>query len=479
MSFRTNFVAMFTGTALAQALPILASPLLTRLYGPEAFGLQTLFMGIAASLAVVATCRLDLAIVLPDDENEAKQIASLVFILSATVSTLTFCFGLVAFLFSDLFQSGNGVVWVLVLPVMVASMTVMQVGVAFATRTRSFRTIAGSGVINQTGFLLISSGIGMVTTSASGLVFGKFVGQILAATSVIRNFRLPIYTTGEWSVATFRQLIARYYQFFVFNTPYSLVGTIARDAPIFLFTAFSNIAAAGAYALARSMLLAPTLLVSNSLSQVFFKEAVAKKNDVRLEKLTLSLLSAGIFASAPLFAFAGVFGEPLFIKLFGISWGTAGMMAAALAPAAWLALQTGWPERLFEVHMRQGASFVVQISCDVVTAIAVASVLWVSKNPLWAVIAYTICNIAYHHIYLYALFKISAFSVLSLAKCLSKAWLLYLALWAGLGLQRQILGESLISLMLAGLVAGFAASLIGLYSYRKANQTRESLGDSL
>jgi hypothetical protein len=109
----------------------------------------------------------------------------------------------------------------------------------------------------------------------------------------------------------------------------------------------------------------------------------------------------------------------------------------------------------------------------------VASVLWVSKNPLWAVIAYTICNIAYHHIYLYALFKISAFSVLSLAKCLSKAWLLYLALWAGLGLQRQILGESLISLMLAGLVAGFAASLIGLYSYRKANQTRESLGDSL
>ncbi|MDO5896982.1 oligosaccharide flippase family protein [Agrobacterium sp. Azo12] len=478
MSFRTNFVAMFTGTALAQALPILASPLLTRLYGPEAYGLQTLFMGIAASLAVVATCRLDLAIVLPDDEAEAKQIASLVCMIAGAVSTLTFCFGLVAFLFFGLFQS-NGIVWVLVLPLMVVAITAMQVGVAFATRTRSFRTIAGSGVINQTGFLLISSGIGIVTTSTAGLVFGKFVGQVLAATSVLRNCLLPIHTTGEWNVPTFRQLIARYYQFFVFNTPYSLVGTIARDAPIFLFTAFSNIAAAGAYALARSMLLAPTLLVSNSLSQVFFKEAVAKKSDIRLEKLTLSILSAGIFASAPLFAFAGVFGEPLFIRVFGVSWGTAGMMAAALAPAAWLALQTGWPERLFEVHMRQGVSFVVQISCDVITAIAVASVLWASKNPLWAVIAYTICNIAYHHIYLYALFKISAFSVLSLAKCLLKAWLLYLALWAGLGLQRQLLGESLISLMLAGLVAGFAASLIGLYSYRKANQTRESLGDSL
>jgi len=479
VSFRTNFVAMFTGTALAQALPILASPLLTRLYGPEAFGLQTLFMGIAASLAVVATCRLDLAIVLPDDEDEAKTIASLIFILAGVVSALTFCFGLVAFLFFDLFQGQNGVVWVLVLPVMVATMAVMQISVAFATRTQSFRTIAGSGVINQAGFLLVSSGIGMVVTSTAGLVFGKFVGQILAAISILRHIRLPIYSKCEWNGTGFRQLISKYYQFFAFNTPYSLVGTVARDAPIFLFTAFSNIAAAGAYALARSMLLAPTLLVSNSLSQVFFKEAVAKKYDVRLEKLTLSLLSTGIFASAPLFAFVGVFGEQLFIRVFGVSWGTAGMMAAALAPAAWLALQTGWPERLFEVHMRQGVSFAVQISCDVITAIAVASVLWASKNPLWAVIAYAICNIAYHHIYLYALFKISAFSALSLAKCLLKAWLFYLALWAGLRLQGQLLGESLPSLMLAGLVAVIAASLIGLHSYRKANQTRESLGESL
>jgi O-antigen/teichoic acid export membrane protein len=70
VNFRSNAIAMLTGTVMAQALPLAASPLLTRLYSPEAFGLQTLFMGLAASLAVLATCRMDLAVVLPEGYEE-------------------------------------------------------------------------------------------------------------------------------------------------------------------------------------------------------------------------------------------------------------------------------------------------------------------------------------------------------------------------------------------------------------------------
>ena len=78
MSFRRNVLAMLTGTVLAQAIPLAISPLLTRLYTPEAIGLQTLFMGWAAVLGVLATCRYDLAVVLSDTTEEADRVTALV-----------------------------------------------------------------------------------------------------------------------------------------------------------------------------------------------------------------------------------------------------------------------------------------------------------------------------------------------------------------------------------------------------------------
>ena len=85
MSFLKNVIAMLSGTAAAQAIPLALSPVLTRLYSPEAIGLQTLFMGWTAALGVAATCRYDLAVVLPDSDDEADSIAAMVRAIATAV----------------------------------------------------------------------------------------------------------------------------------------------------------------------------------------------------------------------------------------------------------------------------------------------------------------------------------------------------------------------------------------------------------
>ncbi len=67
---------MIGGFAVAQAIPIAAAPLLARLYTPEAFGLQTLFMSATSVLIVVATLRLDLAILLAEETRKVNSSAS-------------------------------------------------------------------------------------------------------------------------------------------------------------------------------------------------------------------------------------------------------------------------------------------------------------------------------------------------------------------------------------------------------------------
>jgi O-antigen/teichoic acid export membrane protein len=54
-------LTLVAGGALAQALPLLLGPLLTRLFSPADFGHYHLFAAVAANLAVVACARYEFA----------------------------------------------------------------------------------------------------------------------------------------------------------------------------------------------------------------------------------------------------------------------------------------------------------------------------------------------------------------------------------------------------------------------------------
>jgi O-antigen/teichoic acid export membrane protein len=60
-------LTLVAGGALAQALPLLLGPLLTRLFSPADFGHYHLFAAVAANLAVVACARYEFALPLAAD----------------------------------------------------------------------------------------------------------------------------------------------------------------------------------------------------------------------------------------------------------------------------------------------------------------------------------------------------------------------------------------------------------------------------
>lgn len=66
-----------TGTAGAQAITMGFAPIITRLYGPEAFGLLGTFSAILAVLTPMAALTYPIAIVLPKDHADAKGLAKL------------------------------------------------------------------------------------------------------------------------------------------------------------------------------------------------------------------------------------------------------------------------------------------------------------------------------------------------------------------------------------------------------------------
>ena len=88
-SFIGNTVKLLTGNMIAQGLVLVVTPLLTRIFAPEAFGLAALFASVASILGVVACLRYELAIMLPNDDVEAANLlcASICFVMMFSAVT--------------------------------------------------------------------------------------------------------------------------------------------------------------------------------------------------------------------------------------------------------------------------------------------------------------------------------------------------------------------------------------------------------
>jgi len=148
--FSRNVLTLMTGTTIAQAIPIAISPILTRIYTPEDFGVFALYMSIASIVAVVATGRYELAIMLPKKDEDALNIIALSMIIAFFVSFITF---LIVFLFNAQITSllGNPEIsnWLYFIPITVLLTGIYQSFNYWSNRKKQYRRLATSRVIQS------------------------------------------------------------------------------------------------------------------------------------------------------------------------------------------------------------------------------------------------------------------------------------------------------------------------------------------
>ena len=87
--FASDILKLVSGTAFAQIITILASPILTRLYSPEAFGFLAIFISITSIVGVIACMRYELAIMLPKSDEKAANLLALCLLSVVAISGLT------------------------------------------------------------------------------------------------------------------------------------------------------------------------------------------------------------------------------------------------------------------------------------------------------------------------------------------------------------------------------------------------------
>ncbi|MCH1516619.1 MAG: oligosaccharide flippase family protein, partial [Alphaproteobacteria bacterium] len=180
--FKKNVLTLMAGTSVAQALPIAISPILTRIYTPEDFGLFAIYMALASIISIIVTGRYELAIMLPHKDEDGFQIMVFAMFITLILSlSLLLLVNIFNFEFASAIQHPEIAPYLYFLPFSVLITGLYQTLNFWHNRNKRYTNIAINRVVQNSGtasgqlcFPLVNQSFGLI----AGQIFGQFLGLI-------------------------------------------------------------------------------------------------------------------------------------------------------------------------------------------------------------------------------------------------------------------------------------------------------------
>lgn len=357
--FARNVLTLMTGAAVAQAIPVAISPILTRLYTPEDFGVLALFVAIATIFGSIASGRYERAIILPKKDEEAINI----FVLGVIITTaLSLMLLITAVLFNDYFVAllGNNEigVWLYFIPIAVFFTGVFNGLNYFNNRRKNYKDIRNATIIKSVVLATAQLSIGVVKQGASGLISGQVLSQAAANTRLLRNILKEKKLLSKISKLKILVLAKRYRDFPIHNMPSAIADTATLQMPFIIFPLLFSITTGGFFMLSKRIIAMPSSLIANAISQVFFQTlADRKKQGVKCRPLLNNTLIKLAAIALPVAIVIYLTSPFLFKIVFGEQWKIAGEIAQYLAGIFFITFVVSSVSVVFAVsgHIKRGA----------------------------------------------------------------------------------------------------------------------------
>ncbi|MDP3674453.1 MAG: oligosaccharide flippase family protein [Novosphingobium sp.] len=323
-----QFVALFTGTAAAQAFNLASYPLLARLYTPTEFGLFGTFIAASAIPGAIACGRFELAIATAPSEGR-KAVLWLCFAVALIVA-LVGTLGMTAWWWHTATPALG-----LMAPLLFVA--ILLTGVANAVtmylmRHEAFR-FASVGVVVRTAVTVaVQLGAALLVPSAAGLIAGFCLGLVAQALLGLVLAQRD-HGMGRPDLAEMRAMFRLFGRQVSVDIPSTLLAALSINLMPFVLQFLYGIRAVGFYSVGQRIAVLPLQLFNDSLSQVFFQRA-ARAQEERGEfwrEFRFTLLASGAISLAML---AGIvlFARPVVALYLGKGWEVAGDILVILAP---------------------------------------------------------------------------------------------------------------------------------------------------
>ena len=321
-TFYKDVFKLAGGTALAQLIPFIAIPILTRYYSEEDFGTLTLYISFSLLLAKIGSGKFEFAIVLEEDEKEK---INLVVLATGLLLSFSILYCLVIFMISDSFFTSLGLDslgnFIYLIPVTIISFGGFEICNYWLNSNKKYGSMAIGKVLQNTsaeGFKISGTHLNL---KGGALIQGKVIGEVIGLLFVLSKSWRSLQRNFKFiNLISILRLGKKHKKFLIFTTPSVLLGALINFAYITLFIKFYGKEFVGNIGIASQYVVAGFAIISRSFSQVFYKEIASIHNPLLLKKTYIGFMKKLSLISLFVIIVTYLIPQKLILFVLGDGW---------------------------------------------------------------------------------------------------------------------------------------------------------------
>lgn len=327
-----NTMKMSASNIVMFLLPVVVTPILSRLYQPSDFGEWGVFSSFVAILTIAIFAGYENTIVKASEE-EVPYVSALCLTLGVLVSAATLLvFGWGRNRGMAFFDHFPSVVLLLAYLLAYAAHTVAS---NLCNRYGQYTHLALESVVlggSQAAFRVL---FGLVAVSAfNGLILGTTLAQLATflflLVCLVRTGKLR--SLWAFNIRRIGAIVSRYRNFALYDAPSSLLCYAGFSVPLLVLVGYFDKSTIGCYSIILQLLLLPMTLVGSAIGRVYYEQLCTNRGQLehRLRCTRQVGKVVALIAFVPMLVLA-CGGDKLVVVFLGSKWVTAGNIALCLA----------------------------------------------------------------------------------------------------------------------------------------------------
>jgi O-antigen/teichoic acid export membrane protein len=404
-----NISTLMTGTVISAIIPIITAPIMSRLFTANDYGILGLYMSISGLIGVIAYSHYSQAIMLPKDDEDARQVLWFSAFFSTVVSLIALVAFIVLLYFTKYINTSSLRFWFFFIPVSIFLNGVNAILLIWANRMQKYLQLSYNRVIQALITAIVQIVIGLLVKNETGLLIGLLLGQSLSVLLLLRVF----FNTGEFGIGKpdtreFKKIAGQYKRLLIYSTPSDFINNLINQTPIFLLQKYAGVSYVGYYNFTQRFLGLPQQFLSSAIVDVFKQKAsynYSQYGNCR-EVFVKTFKVLSLIAIIP-FVIIILFAPSLFSFAFGQQWYNAGIFAQFLGIMFFFRFIISPLTYVYIIAGKMKEDFVLHIAFLVLTTASfyISNLLFENKNFMILIYACT-----YSIVYLVYLIRSYKFS---------------------------------------------------------------------
>lgn len=330
-----NTAKMSVSNIIMYLLPIVVTPILSRLYTPTSFGEWGIFSSAVSIISVVLFGGYDNVIVKTANKKETLSSVALCLAIGCIV-TVVVSFGFYALRlcgihFFEIFPETEAFTLYLLFSVFY---TVLY---NICNKSERYGVLSACGLVNGGAQAFFRISFAFVCLSVNGLIIGTTMSMLASVLFLlafcIKDIKCKELESLCWN--DIKGLAVRYRRFPLYDAPSSLLSFATFNLPVIILSLYFCRDDIGCFSIVLQLLLLPMSFIGSAIGRVYYqqlcKEPFSTSAFPHIQSITEDIIKITTIISILPLAFISLGGDKIIVAFLGEQWHTAGNVALCLS----------------------------------------------------------------------------------------------------------------------------------------------------